>query len=207
MAIRDSLYFSYAGIVSEKFGVINVNVNSGMQEEALAASREANLLAAKGRDRPYLQSVTKSPLKFNVSFAFEDYYDTQKLREVARWLTEHDYYQELYFTNEIGRSPERIFYAIVVDDPTLVHNCLSQGYVSLTFLCDSPYSYSPVMTSRLYQWEQSAYSNTSNDFRQGDKKSLVVDADGSLILNPQRIKWSDFPYSTKWADLDQQFTA
>lgn len=206
MTIRDSLYFSYAGTVSEKFGILNVNINSGMQEEPLAASREVSSISIKGRDRPYFQNITKDPLKFNVSFAFEDYYDTQKLREVTRWLTEHDYYQELYFTNAIGRSPERIFYALVVDDPTLVHNCLRQGYITLTFLCDGPYSYSPIMSSRLYQWDQTTHKNTISDFSQGEKRQLVIDGDGSLILNPHRTKWSDFPYNMKWTELDQQFT-
>lgn len=206
MSIRDSYYFSYAGIVSETFGIYNVNINDGMQEEPLAASREINTVSIKGRDRPYFQNIKKDPLKFSVSFAFEDRYDTQKIREVTRWLTEQDYYQELFFTNDLGRNPEKIYYALVVDDPTLIHNCLKQGYVKLTFECDSPYAYSPIMTSRLYEWDQETYSSQISDFSQGDKISLIADIDGGIILNPHRTKLSDFPYDIKLTDLDRLFS-
>lgn len=206
MSIRDSLWFSYAGLFSSHFGIINVNMNDGMQEEPLTSPREINSISVKGRDRPYFQNIKKDSLKFNVSFAFEDNYDTQKLREVTRWLTEHDYYQELFFTDDIGRNPEKIYYALVVDDPTLVHNCLKQGYVKLTFECDGPNAYSPILTSRLYQWDQETYTNKSSDFSQGEKQSLIVDTDGGINLNPHRTKWSDFSYALKWTELDQQYS-
>lgn len=35
ITIRDSLFFSYAGIQSDFFGIVNVNMSSGMQEEVL----------------------------------------------------------------------------------------------------------------------------------------------------------------------------
>lgn len=205
MSIRDSYYFSYAGIVSEAYGIYNVNISDGMQEEPLAASREINAISIKGRDQPYFQNIKKDPLKFNVSFAFEDTYDTQKLREITRWLTEQKYYQELYFTNDLGRNPEKIYYAIAVNDPILIHNSLKQGYVTMTFQCDSPYAYSPIMTSRLYKWDQVTYNDVIADFSQGDKISVITDTDGGLILNPHRTKLSDFPYNIKLTELDQLF--
>lgn len=204
ITIRDSLYFSYAGRVSAEFDILNVNLSGGgMSEEPLAASREIHEVSIKGRDQPYFQGTVKDPLRFNVSFAFKNHWDSQKLREVTRWLTEHDYYQELYFTNDIGRDPERIYYALVIDDPTLVHNGLSQGYLNLTFRCDSPYAYAPTRTSQLYKWDKSSHMNTITNFSQGEKLSLISDTDGRLILNPQRTKWSDFSYAMKWSELDQ----
>ncbi|WP_019638999.1 phage tail domain-containing protein [Paenibacillus fonticola] len=206
ITIRNSLYFSYAGRVSAEFGILNVSLSGGMAEEPLASSREIYEVSVKGRDQPYFQGMEKDPLRFNVSFAFKNNWDSQKLREVTRWLTEHDYYQELFFTNDIGRDPERIYYALVVDDPTLVHNSLSQGYINLTFRCDSPYAYSPTRTSQLYKWEKNSHTNTISNFSQGDKKSMITGTDGGLILNPHRTKWSDFSYDMKWTELDQLLT-
>jgi len=206
ITIRDSLYFSFAGEKSINYGILNVTINNGMQEEPLSYTRTIDEVSTKGRDRPYFQGIKKEPLKFNVSFAFEESWDEQKIREVTRWLTEHDYYQELYFTNDFGIDPERIYYALFVDDPVLIHNSLKQGYINLSVRCDGPYSYSPVMTSRLYIWDQEKYSSTTSNFQDGDKKSVVLDTDGSLILNPHKTKWSDFPYDMKWSELDQLFT-
>lgn len=202
MTIRDALYFSFAGKKSVDYGILNVTMSSGMYEESLAPSRSIQEVSIKGRDRPYFQGTKKDPLKFNVSFAFEDTWDTQKIREVTRWLTEQDYYQELYFTNDIGRDPERIFYALFVDDPVLVHNGIREGYVNLTVRCDSPYSYSPMFTSRLYKWDQHKYNTGIDDFNAGVKTSTIVDIDGQLILNPHRPKWSDYAPSTQWSGLN-----
>ncbi|MGY5342933.1 phage tail domain-containing protein [Paenibacillus glucanolyticus] len=202
MTIRDALYFSYAGKKSVDYGIINVTMSSGMYEESLAPSRSIQEVSIKGRDRPYFQGTKKDPLKFNVSFAFEDTWDTQKIREVTRWLTEQEYYQELYFTNDLGRDPERIFYALFVDDPVLVHNGIREGYVNLTVRCDSPYSYSPIFTSRLYKWDQHKYHLNVNNFNTGDKASTIVDIDDQLILKPHRTKWSDYASSMQWSDLN-----
>ncbi|QSF43554.1 distal tail protein Dit [Paenibacillus tianjinensis] len=201
MTIRDSLYFSFAGKKSINYGIYNVNIDSGMQEETFAPTAEIVEETIKGRDKPYFQRLKREPLKFSVNFAFEDTWDTQKIREVAQWLTSPEYYQELYFTNEQGNNPERIFYAMVVDDSTLVHNSLKQGYVKLTFRCDSPYSYTPITTSREYIWDKASESIGLTDFSQGEKKSLIVNGSGQLTLNPNKPKWSDFPTGTKWSDL------
>lgn len=202
ITIRDSLYFSYAGKKSVDFGIINVNVSSGMQEEPLGASRSIQEVSIRGRDRPYFQDIKKEPLQFKVSLAFEDVWDTQKIREVARWLTDHDYYQEFYFTNEIGRDPEKIYYALFVDDPILVHNGLKQGYITLTVRCDSATAYSPTMTSRLYQWDDRTITQKVTDFSLGEKKSIVLDSNGYLALNPHRPRWIDYPSPMKWYELN-----
>ena len=75
------MYFSYAGKKSVDFGIINVNISSGMQEEPLVASRSIEEVSIRGRDRPYFQDIKKEPLQFKVSFAFEDVWDTQKFEK------------------------------------------------------------------------------------------------------------------------------
>ncbi|WP_240636521.1 phage tail domain-containing protein [Paenibacillus silvae] len=201
ITIRDSLYFSFAGETSVEHGLINVNLNSGMQEEIFFPSREIIEEKVKGNDRPYFMRIETEPLKFSVSFAFEETWNTAKIREVAQWLTKHDYYQPLYFTNDLAVGAERIFYAMVVDDSTLVHNCLKQGYINLTFRCDSPYSYSPIMTSRVYKWNYTPTTIDKSTYSTGTHQSTTINAEGNLVLNPTRIRWSDFPQGTRLSDL------
>ncbi|WP_431785774.1 phage tail domain-containing protein [Paenibacillus lactis] len=194
------MYFSYDGKKSADFGIFNVNLNSGMQEESLAATRDLREQTVRGRDKPYFEEITKQPLKFDVSFAFEDRFNTAKLREVTRWLTEHDYYRPLYFTNDLGKEPEKIYYAIVVDSPTLVHNSLQQGYVKLSFRCDSPYAYSPTIQTKIYDWVDSPYSRQVNDFNTNQHERTVLNTGGNIVLNPHRPRWIDDPPGMTWLD-------
>ena len=172
-----------------------------MQEEVFFPSREIVEEKIKGNDRPYFMHTETEPLKFSVSFAFEETWNTTKIREVARWLTQHNYYQPLYFTNDLGLGAERIFYAMVVDDSTLVHNCLKQGYINLTFRCDSPYAYSPLTTSRTYKWNYTPLENKQTSFIAGTHQSTTTNSEGNLIVNPSKPKWSDFPSGTKWFEI------
>ena len=76
-----------------------------------------------------------------MSFAFENTWDDKLIRDVARWLSQ-DSYKPLWFTED----PGRIFYCMFIDDAQLIHNGLKQGYITLKMRCDSPYTYSPVLT-------------------------------------------------------------
>lgn len=163
MTIRSSLYFSYANIQSTNYGIINVNIDSGIQEEPLTSEILINEVKIRGRDKPYFQSLEKYPLQFSVSFAFEDTWDEDKIREVTRWLCNQNYYQPLFFSDNITR----IYYALVVESPTLVHNCLQQGYINITFRCDSAYTYSSIYTSSLYDFSLSS-PNTIEFTNNGD---------------------------------------
>jgi phage-related protein len=55
-------------------------------------------------------------------------------------------YKPLFFEDK----PDRLFYCIAVNDSSIIHNGLSQGYLSITMRCDSPYIYSPVYLSPQY---------------------------------------------------------
>ncbi|MNC29823.1 Phage tail protein [compost metagenome] len=199
MTIRDSLFFSFAGKKSVDYGIYNVNLDSGMQEEPLSASREIVEETTTGRDRPYFQRIKRDTLKFTVNFAFMETWDADKINEVTRWLTSHDYYQELYFTNEDGIAPEKIYYALVVDDPVIIHNCLKQGYIRLTFRCDSPNAYSPTYSPSEFTWTENQNILTINVFDGTHSNTEIVDSKLQLIT--QKLKWSDLDSHLTWADL------
>jgi phage-related protein len=141
--IRESLWFSYDGKYSYDYGIMNVNIsNSGMVTEPFTANKKINEVAIKGNPKPYFQGVEYEPLEFDLELAFVDSFDSDKLRDVARWLCGKEYYKPLFF----NENRERIFYCMTVDEPQLVHTGAGQGYIKVTMRCDSPYSYSPVFT-------------------------------------------------------------
>lgn len=143
--IKESLYFTYDGLSSYDFGILNVSLDKGMYEEQLSATRSIIEESTRGRKKPYFFGFEEEPLEFDLSFAFEEKYNDEKIRKIVRWLFQ-DYYKPMTFSE----SPNRIFYCTPVSDSELVHNGLREGYITLKFRCDSPYSYSNVITSKVF---------------------------------------------------------
>lgn len=144
--MKEGLQFSYDGIYSDDMGLYNVSVDtSGMYQESFLSNREIRETSIRGNDKPYFQGVHRAPLSLTLSFAFQDSYNEDKIRAVARWL-DQDYYKPFYTLD----NTDRIFYCMLNSNPTLVHNGLKQGYVTLEMRCDSPYSYSPQFMSSVY---------------------------------------------------------
>jgi phage-related protein len=144
MAIRSSLFFTFNGRTSEELGIMNVNINSGMQSEQFASNRSIKEQKIRGRDKPYFQEIQRDPLELTVSFAFKDTWDTDKIRDVARWLTSPKYYSPLIFVEDEDIS--KIYYCLCIDSPELIHNCLQNGYINLKFRCVDAYCYTNVST-------------------------------------------------------------
>lgn len=154
--MREGINFYYRGIYSLDMGLVNVNINgSSLFEEPFIANRTIHEIKVKGRDKPYFQGVEYEPLSFTLSFYFVDNYNERRIREVARWLTPS--YYEPFYTDD---NPERIFYCMPVEESTLIHNGLKEGYLTLTMRCDSPYSYSPVVTSPVYDFSNNTSTGT-----------------------------------------------
>jgi predicted phage tail component-like protein len=143
MTIRESNSFTYAGRSSDEFGIINVNISTGMQSEPFASNRSIREQKVNGNDRPYFMGIEKQPLELTLSFAFENETTQDQLREVARWLLGPKYYVPLVFEDI---DPDRIFYGLFIDSPEYIHNCAGNGYLQLNFRCADAYSYTGVYT-------------------------------------------------------------
>ena len=191
----ESTDFYYNGIYSVDMGIINCKIDSGLFEEPFLAEREIQEISIRGNDRPYFQGVRRAPLTFSLTFAFEDYYDEFKIREVARWL-DQDYYRPFYTTS----NPERIFYCMLYSDSKLLHNGLREGYVQIQMRCDSPYAYSPQYVSKVYEWDESPLMVNITDFSEGQIDNLVLD-DGGLIIDSIKTKWINLSPSLTWKDV------
>ncbi|WP_345595194.1 phage tail domain-containing protein, partial [Paenibacillus vulneris] len=89
--MKEGIDFCYDGLYSVDFGLINCKIDSGFFEEPFLSEREISEIKVRGNDKPYFQEVIRSPLEFSLTFAFEDYYDEKKIREIARWLDQPYY--------------------------------------------------------------------------------------------------------------------
>ena len=138
-------------------GLINVVISSDMYDEPFLAQRNVKTQKIRGKDKSYFYEVEREPLIFRLSFAFLEIWDDNKIRSIARWLNQ-DYYKEFYMSD----NPNKRYFAILNDDSRLIHNGLRQGYVELDFLCDSPYIYSPIYETVLYDFTTNPLIFTDN---------------------------------------------
>jgi len=160
MSISESLYFIYDNInFYEEYGIMNVHIDSGMYQETFLSGREILEQRTRRNPKPYLFQVKELPREIQMSFAFSESFDEDKLRSVARALTKDSYRQLIFSEN-----PDKIFYAICVDEPQLIHNGLKLGYVTLKFRCNSPYAYSPSYLSDLYNLSSNPSNGTTIQF-------------------------------------------
>jgi phage-related protein len=143
MTVRSSIYFTFNSRRSDEFNIINVNMSTGMQSEPFSLNRSIREQKVKGNDQPYFMGLELQPLEITVSFAFENQFTTDKLREVARWLTTK-YYAPLQFFDESGGGEDRIFYCLLIDGSELTHNSSNSGYINLKFRCIDAYTYTKV---------------------------------------------------------------
>ena len=167
--INDSLHFEFAGETSEDNGLYNVNIGRGMAIEPFVAEIELIEEVIRGRQKPYFKEVKQRPLSFTVNFAFKEQWNDAKIRSIARWLTNHKIYQPLRFYQDIEDiDNSRIFFALVVESSTIIHNYLKQGYITLTIRCDSPWAYLPIIP-----------------LDKGTTKNFQLDNSGDLPLFPR----------------------
>jgi predicted phage tail component-like protein len=138
MTIKESMFFSFNGQNCRDFGIVHVAIDSGMQDEPFTPSRKRIEHKIRGNHRPYLLDIEYEPLQIPIRLYLEESLTSEKLREIANWLTTEDY-APLIFDSKKGH----IYYAMLVDEGTLTHNNNSQGYLSLVFGCDGPWAWTP----------------------------------------------------------------
>lgn len=138
--IKDKLYFNYDGIWSSDFNLMHVVLNNDMFEEQFVASREIIETKVRGNSKPMLQGIDTSPLEFEMVVAFEKAYTDENIDAIVRWLFK-DYYRPIYFQGK----EDKVYMAMPVDDASIVHNGLNEGYFTITMRCDSSNVYSPTV--------------------------------------------------------------
>lgn len=161
MSISESLKFSFNGISSDMFGIINVNVSSGLYQESFLSNRNLLEVTIRNSDKPYFQKIKREPLTFKLSFAFEKW-DSQTIKDVAKWLNT-DFYAPLIFESE----PDLIYYAILINDSILNHTGNYQGFITLEMRCNTYHAFGKVQTSQIYDLSANPIGGTPISFYNG----------------------------------------
>lgn len=150
--MRESLGIVYNGVNLLAENGVQIYDESGLFSETFVASKKIIEEKIRGRDEPYFFGVERDPISFRLSFWFDENLSEERKRYFARIL-DQDYYCPLYTID----NPNRIYYAMCVDDSQHIHNGVQMGYVTLNFRTNSPYAYSPV-----YVEEYDLSNNTAN---------------------------------------------
>lgn len=145
--IRESLYFSFNNRKSTDFPIVNINVGSGLYEESIVSSKSIMERYPRNAFKPYFFGTQRQVKEFQLSFTFLEPWNDDMIDDIVRWLNVDDY-KPLFFEANI----DRVFYVMPVDDITLIHNGLKEGYLRLNVRCDSAYSYSHEITTPWYDF-------------------------------------------------------
>lgn len=124
---------------------MQVSLNSGLLEESVFVSRQVIEDRIYGKDTSYQYGIQYEPTDIPLTFYVEDYQNQDKINEIFRWLYT-DEYKPLYFS----KNPDKVYYAIVVEEPKIAHNSINQGIISVVFKRNSPFAYSPTYTISRY---------------------------------------------------------
>ena len=181
MSISESLYFVYNSISSKDMGILNVSKSEGLQQEIFLPEREIKEVTIRNCNRPYFQSIISKPLILDLRFAFENRWNEESIRNVARWLYQ-DFYKEMYFSD----NPERKFYTMYIGSYNLLHNNLKQGYVEGQWRNIDDCSYSHVYFSPIYDLTSNPASGTEISITNNGDLPMPI------LINTQIINGSSF---------------
>lgn len=169
MTIMQSLHFVFDEVRSRDLGIVNVHVSSSdMYSETLTGKRSITEVKSRNRTKPFFLNVDYEPIDFTISMAFLNGFSDDDIRRVGRIFVS-DQYKELFFEE----NPFKRFFVIAIDTPTLSHNGLGQGYLTIHFRNIDSFAYSPVYTSKVY------------DFSQTNSGTILLENNGDWIVKPE----------------------
>ena len=142
--IKEKLYFTYDGVSSKTFGLMHVELGSGMFEEILVADRNINETRNNKNDTGIFNGLESEPISFTLNLAFERGFTDSVLDNVIEWLFK-DYYKPLFFEGK----EDRIYLCMAEGSSTITHNGLNEGYITVNMRCQSSNLVSPLKTTNL----------------------------------------------------------
>ncbi|WP_107838612.1 distal tail protein Dit [Metasolibacillus meyeri] len=196
----ESTHFIYDGTSSQEMGVTIGWSNGNLYNETFLPQRQIIEKKIANNNEPYFQRVEHAPLSFKLSFYLENWLNDQDIRKIARWLFQ-PYYKPLVFDS----NPNRVFYALVEGDSTLIHNGLHQGHVELTIRCNSPYSY-----SHEHRFEHLKFRETDkghhiveniSSFHDGSLNNMTATSNGLTIEKIDNSWGSLYFEQKKWSEI------
>jgi len=136
------MYAKLNGVQLSDLNIYVVRLDSGMITVPFLPSLEIQEEYSINNDIPYYFGSKKNPLELEVTFTkLEGIWTWNARREFANLLTpDNDDYMEFYYQED--DEPVKIYYVKYIDGIDITTNGNRQGYLTVRFRCDSPYSYS-----------------------------------------------------------------
>lgn len=159
-----SEYFMYDGIDSRQKGVIAIHKDSGLLQMPFAFKRNVIEEKIKRVNNPYFYGFENESFIFNITIMTMDdiEWTDEKRMEIVNWL-----YQDEYKPFISGDNTGIIYYCTPINDAKRFDNCLKQGYVTITFKCNSPFGYTPIY-------------NTHYDYRNSKTNIIEIENLGNV---------------------------
>lgn len=136
----DSTDFYFNGQRSSDLGIYLVKLNTGFIKDPFLGQRDIISEQIVGNPIPYVYDKSTKPLQVEMVLScLEGYWTTEKRREIARWL-DTDNFEEFYSADDINKK----YYLMYQNGIDIETNGLQQGYITVSFLNISPFTYSPI---------------------------------------------------------------
>lgn len=173
--IKSSESFIYNGQLSTDFGIINCTISKGLMEESFLPSSEIIEITTRNRDIPFFQKIQHKPFEFNITFAFIEAWNDEKLASLARL-----FYVKFFSPMIFSENPSKIYYCIPVGDPIISHNG-KQGYVTMNFKCNSPWAVSNIYSSPIYDLTSNPVEGTTISLTNSGDIPMAIKIDAEII--------------------------
>ncbi|WP_079709870.1 phage tail domain-containing protein [Paraliobacillus ryukyuensis] len=187
--------FNFGGRWSYDMGVIKVKLDNGLFEDPIVASKTIKEEKIEGRKRPYFYGVDYSPITFPLDIYFENNLSEEKIREVLRWLNT-DKYERFYMNS----SPDRVWYAMIINDITSIHNGIRDGYMRLNMRTDNSNALTPFSSSRVHTFVNNSDGETIDFINEGDFSckpiiNIVKRGQGDVTIKNLNNYTGDFKFT------------
>lgn len=125
-------------------GIFAATLENDFYNEALLGPIEIHEESIPSRDIPYFYGVSRKPLEFEVTFAFEKPLDIYEIKKYVEMFYNNDYYQPLAFEREDGFMTP-IYYVLVTGEPEIEYMRTDVneyvGYFKFNFRANAPYGF------------------------------------------------------------------
>ena len=134
--------FKFNDKVSSEFGLYLASLDTSTKNAPFAVERTINEEKVRNNPIPFFFGIDENPLYFKLTMYREEEWDYDTKVEIVRWLFQDEYKQ---FISE--DHSQIIYNCIIVDDPEKILVGNVQRLIELTFRCDSPWAWSPVLST------------------------------------------------------------
>lgn len=124
--------------------IFNATLDNDFHSEEMVGKTKILEEEIPKRDIPYFYGISRSPLEFEVTFAFNKPMDIYEIKSYVEFFTAEDTYQPLAFEREDGFITP-IYYVIATDsiETEYIRTRVNQyvGYFQIKFRANAPYGF------------------------------------------------------------------